>query len=356
MATLVKTPSKTWKAVVRKIGWPTATKTFRTKRDADDWARNIEDGMVRGVYINRAPSERMTLGGALGRYEREVAPTKGKGTQYREQWRAAPLKKHLGEYSLAAITPDLVAEYRDERLGEGKSNNTVRLELALLSHLFNVGIREWGLGLAYNPVSNIRKPSPGQGRNRRLSADEENQLLKALDDHTNPMLGWVVRIALLTSMRQGEILTLRKNQVDLGRRLVRLDKTKNGDARTVPLSRRAAAIFQEALSHPMRHGVRTQHIFFGEPGKDGRRRPYRINKVWSKAAARAGLENFRFHDLRHEAISRLVERGLADQQVAAISGHKSMQMLKRYTHLRAEDLVGELDRIFDSDTEAVLSS
>ena len=101
----------------------------------------------------------------------------------------------LGSYSVAAITPVIVADYRDARLSEGKSVSTVRLELALLGHLFTVAIKEWGLGLPMNPVSLIRRPSPGQGRNRRLLNDEEFRLLTECDAHSNPMLGWIVRIA-----------------------------------------------------------------------------------------------------------------------------------------------------------------
>ncbi|MGH8657516.1 MAG: tyrosine-type recombinase/integrase [Gammaproteobacteria bacterium] len=344
MATLVKTQSDTWKAVIRKTGWPTTVKTFRTKRDATDWARRVEDEMVRGVYLDRAPSERITLKNALERYMHEVAPAKQANTHDRERVRAQILSERLGSYSLAAITPNIVARYRDNRLDEGKSNNTVRLELAMLSHLFNTAIREWGLGLVYNPVANIRKPSPGNGRNRRLSLAEEERLLSAVDQHSNPMLSWIARIALYSGMRQGEILSLHRDQVDLQRRLVRLDKTKNGDARTVPLSTRAAAVFREAIEHPMHKLVDTPLLFYGEPGRDGKRRPYVIHKVWAQAMQRAGLRDFRFHDLRHEAVSRLVEAGLSDQEVATISGHKSMQMLKRYTHLRAEDLVAKLDR------------
>ena len=113
-------------------------------------------------------------------------------------------------------------------------------------------------------------------------------------------------------------------------------------ARTVPLSKEAVAVFEAALNHPVRPAT-TDLIFYGEPGADGVRRPYTTNRVWSMALERCGITDFRFHDLRHEAVSRLVERGFSDQEVAAISGHKSMQMLKRYTHLRAEDLVKKLD-------------
>ncbi len=342
MATIVRAPSKAWKAVIRRKGWPTISKSFRTKRDAEDWARCAEDEMIRGVYIQRSPSESITIDAALERYLAEVTPTKRPSTQRAEKMRVKPITVRLGSYSLAALSPDVVAKYRDGRLAEGKSSSTVRLELALLGHLYSVAIKEWRFGLIYNPVANIRRPSPGVARNRRLSWSETRRMLKSCDLHGNPMLGWVARIALYTAMRQGEILSLTRDQVDLRRRIVRLNETKNGSARTVPLSLRAARVFRQALSHPIRPDG-TDLIFFGEPGRDGIRRPYRINKVWSHALTRAGISNLRFHDLRHEAVSQLVEKGLSDQEVAAISGHKSMQMLRRYTHLRAEDMVAKLD-------------
>ena len=110
----------------------------------------------------------------------------------------------------------------------------------------------------------------------------------------------------------------------------------------MPLTANATALFGEALRNPIRP-IDTDLIFFGEPGKDGKRRPYNFNKVWIDIKRSVGCADFRFHDLRHEAVSRFLEAGLSDQEVSAISGHKSMQMLKRYTHLRAEDLVGRLD-------------
>jgi len=342
MATIVRTPSNTWKAVVRRRGWPTTSKTFRIKRDAEDWARGVEDEMRRGVHVPRARAERTTVGDALRRYLDEVTPTKKPSTQAAERKKAKLVIERLGQYGLAQLSPERIAEYRDERLAEGKSPNTVRLEMALLGHLYTIAIREWGLGLIYNPVANVRRPSPGQGRDRRLSWSEIRRMLKACDAHSNPMLGWIVRIALTTAMRQGEILSLTLDQVDLQRRIVRLSDTKNGSARTVPLSRRAVAVFREALNNPARPRD-SDLIFCGEPGRDGVRRSYQTHKVWADALKRAGITNLRFHDLRHEAVSRLVERGLTDQEVAAISGHKSMQMLRRYTHLRAEDLVDRLD-------------
>jgi integrase len=344
MATLVKTPAGRWKALIRRTGWPPISKTFRTKRDAEDWARTSEDEMVRGLYVRRASAEKLTVSKALDRYLKEVTPTKKPSTQQGEVNKAKLLIERLGDYALAAVTPDLVADYRDSRLAEGKANNTVRLELALLGHMYTVAIREWRLGLVYNPVTNIRKPSPGNGRNRRLTKQEESRLLEAVDQHSNPMLGWIVRIALYTGMRKGEIVSLRHGQVDLQKRLVMLTDTKNGSARNVPLTRPAVSVFKEVLSHGA-HFVDTDLLFPGEPGKDGLRKPYEFTPMWSRIVRSMGIENLRFHDLRHEAVSRLVEVGLGDQEVAAISGHKSMQMLKRYTHLRAEDLVKRLDAL-----------
>ena len=344
MATISKTPSATWKAIIRKRGWPTTIKTFRTKRDAQDWARRTEDEMVRGVYINRAKSDRLLLGDALDRYLREVSPTKKPTTASAERHKAKAVKNFFSDFSLAAISPDLVAEYRDTRLEDGKSPSTVRLELALLSHLFTIAIKEWRIGLTYNPVANIRKPSPGKGRDRRITLQEEKILIKACTDHSNPMLGWIVRTALHTGMRAGEIKSLTRQQVNLSKRVVLLTETKNGSARMVPLTQEATSVLHEALEHPIRP-LDTDLIFWGEPGRDGKRRPYEFRPAWRRALQLAGITELRFHDLRHEAVSRLVEAGLGDQEVAAISGHKSMQMLRRYTHLRAEDLVGRLDEM-----------
>lgn len=344
MVTIVKTEAGTFKALVRKTGWPTTSKTFRTKRDAQDWGRRTEDELVRGVYIKRTPSEKMTIAEALQRYEKEVTPTKKTSTQIREIRRIKLLKAEFGKYSLAALTSDILADYRDQRLASGKSPSTTRLELALMSHLYSIAIKEWKIGLPFNPVDNIRKPSPGPGRNHRISRAEHERLLAALSKHSNPMLGWIYVVALETAMRSGEISNLKINDVDLGRRIISLKDTKNGKPRTVPLTVRAVEVLKQALENPIRPSD-CPLVFFGEPNSDGKRGPYQFNKAFLDIKKAIGLAELRFHDLRHEAISRLVEAGLSDQEVASISGHESMQMLKRYTHLRAEDLVAKLDKI-----------
>ena len=170
MATIVKTESGTWKALIRKTGWPATAKTFRTKRDAEDWSRRTEDEMVRGAYIQRAGADRLTVEDALVRYLAEITPTKRPSSQTTDRHRSVILIRHLGKYSLAAVTAEVAAKFRDARLaGEDRkdkkgnpvprSSDTVRLDLALLGHLFTVAIKEWGVGLVANPVMNIRRPA-----------------------------------------------------------------------------------------------------------------------------------------------------------------------------------------------------
>lgn len=345
MATITKTPSGTWKAIIRKTGWPTTIKTFRTKRDAQDWARGVEDEMVRGVHIRRSVAEKLLFSDALDRYGREITVTKKESTQSREVRRFKVLHDEFGSYSLAAITPEMVAKFRDARLADGLAANSVRLELALIGHLYTTAIKEWGTGLTHNPVALIKKPSPGNSRDRRLSIDEEEALIPAIQQYSNPMLNWIIQIAIETAMRHSEIVGLKRHQVDLERRIIRLTNTKNDDSRTVPLTLKAASVFKLALANPILMKCDSILLFPGEPGKDGRRRPYLFNKAWRSIILKLGMDGLHFHDLRHEAVSRLVEAGLSDQEVASISGHKSMQMLRRYTHLRAEDLVEKLDRL-----------
>ncbi|MDE2150015.1 MAG: site-specific integrase [Gammaproteobacteria bacterium] len=349
MATIVKTASGTWKALVRRRGWPQQIRTFQLKRDAEAWAREIERDMARGSFRPSPPRSKMlTVGDALDRYLATVTPTKRRGTQAAERTAAKRLRESLGRCYLPTLTPAEVAAYRDKRLasitrrGEPVSLSTVRLELILLGHLYRVARREWGFAGLLNPLDDVRKPAAAPGRQRRLVGDEEARLLAACDAHSNPMLGWIVRLALATAMRKDEIRTLAADQVDLDRRVIRLSMTKNGSARTVPLSTAAVDVLRQALAWPLRLETGSPLVFPGEPGRDGQRRPYMLKKAWQDAVRRAGITGLRFHDLRHEATSRLIELGLSAQEASAISGHKSMQMLKRCTHLRAEDLAAKL--------------
>lgn len=345
MATLTKTTAGSWKAEIRRKGWPKVYKNFRTKRDAEDWARATEDEMVRGSFITRDKSENTSVRSAFDRYVKEVVPTKKESSRRREIGRAKFLSEQLGQYSLATLNSEIISGFRDKRLSEGKSNNTVRLELALLSHLYSVSIKEWGIGLTVNPVLNVRKPSPGKGRERRLKKDEEDRLLRAAKQQSNPFVGWIIRLALHTAMRKGEIVSLVLDSVDMDKKTIFIRDTKNSLVRTVPMSGSAFETMKEIMAYHDRPDD-TDLVFPGNPGKNGERpKPYIVNKAWVRTLEIAEIEGFRFHDLRHEATSRLVEAGFSDQQVASITGHSSMQMLKRYTHLRSEDLVTMMEKM-----------
>ncbi len=312
-----------WQAKVRKKGFPPQSQVFRTKREAVAWASVVESEMTRGVWRDRSESESTTLAECMDRYLVEVVPTKRGGRRevdYVNQWKARNIA-HL--YMSSVRGKDVAAAMRDME-GEGKGANTIRLHLALLSHLFKVARTEWGMEALSNPVESVRKPRLPQGRDRRLVRDEEHRLLESCDA-INPELGAIVRFAIETAMRQGEIMGLAWDEVDLPGRTVTLQLTKNGTKRVVPLS---AAAFRVLTGLPRQ--LNGKVWIYGQEG---------IKYAFSAACRRAGIEDLHFHDLRHEATSRLFEKGLNLMQVAAITGHKTLQMLKRYTHLRAEDLV-----------------
>ena len=186
-----------------------------------------------------------------------------------------------------------------------------------------------------NPVKDIKVPADNKARDRRLQSSrdskqsEEVRLLEACREARNHSLLPIVRLALETAMRQGELITLRWEHVNLARRIAHLPDTKNGEARTVPLSTTATEVLR-ALPRSL-----NGQVFPGLTSEA-------VKRAFARAVCRAGITDLHFHDLRHEATSRLFERGLNIMEVASITGHKDLRMLRRYTHLRAEDLAKKL--------------
>ena len=207
--------------------------------------------MRKGLHVDRAGSIKMSIKEALERYRDTVTPNKKPSTQKAEVGAIRGLIVDLGNYTLAGLTQERVAKYRDSETERGMSGNTVRLKLALLSNLFTVAGREWGIGLSRNPVSQIAKPRC-VSRYRRLSDAELNLILTECRKHRNPMLAWIVELLITTGMRKSELINLSVSDVDLTRRIASLRDTKNGTARTVPLSIRAAELFRLALANQMR--------------------------------------------------------------------------------------------------------
>jgi len=306
-----------WQVRITRRGFPQQNKMFRTKREAETWAASVESQMLKGTWLDTTEADNTTLADALDRYGREVSCLKKSGKI--ELYRIGTLKTDkIAKLHLSRIRGADIAEYRDRRLAAGLSESSVRLELALISNLFTVAMKEWRMEGLRNPVLSVRKPAPGKARDRRLLPDEEKRLLA----ECAPPLKAIILFALETGMRRGEIQKLLWKDVDLGNRTAKLLDTKNGDDRTIPLSSRAITILK---SLPRNINGK---VF---PGAD-------ISHSFAAACKRAGIDDLRFHDLRHEATSRLFEKGFNPMEVSAITGHKTLQMLKRYTHLRAEDL------------------
>jgi integrase len=347
VAYIEKRANNQWQARVRRKGFPPETKTFNSRADAEEWATHLESEMKRGVYVSRAEAERTLLSEALERYEREVSRFK-KGHE-EEKYRIGKWKRHkLAKSSLAALRPTDFAKYRDERLAEGAATSTVRLELAVISHLCTVATKEWGIPII-NPIANIRLPKVQNTRERRLIADEETWLLEAVTSpagtRSNNWIKPIVIIALETAMRLGEILSLRWEHVDLKSQVAHLPATKNGTTRDVPLSTKAVTTLsnlprsidgqvfpttQSALKQSWQRAVeRARKAYVAECEKNQ-------STVHEKF-----LTNLHFHDLRHEATSRLAEK-LALHELMKVTGHKDTRMLARYYHPRAENLAKKL--------------
>jgi integrase len=331
VATVRKLKSGIWNAQVRRKGHPPISKSFINQKDAHTWIRITESEMDRGVFVNRNAAESLTLAEALIRYRSEITPHK-KGRNQEERRIAAWLSHPLAKRSLASLQSKDFVKHRDARCA-AVASNTVRLELALISHLFTIAMQEWNIPVS-NPLANIRKPKSSNARTRRLEEQEEGRLFEACKQSQNPLLYPLVVLAIETAMRLSELLKVEWKDVDLKKRLIFLSDSKNGSGRIIPLSIRSV----EAISLIPKHIVDKRLFYTWKQRSDA------MNGAFKLAVKKAGMENFHFHDLRHEATSRLFEKGLNVMEIAAISGHKSMQMLQRYTHIRPNLLIDKLDR------------
>jgi integrase len=321
---------KRWQAIVRRKGVTPRYKSFDKCTDATRWARELEAEADRSGWVTDTRfAEKTTLGELLARYSTKVSPTKRSASS--EQARIGAIcRRDICHRTLAKLTSADVATYRDERLKDAAPATVVR-ELNTISHAIETALREWGLWLPRNPVKTVRRPSVPQGRKRRLEDEEEARLLAACERGRTPLLEPLVVLAIETAMRRGELLALRWEHVHFDSRIVHLPLTKNGESRDVPLSRRAT----DTLIALSRHKQLGAELVF----------PMSANSVrlaFERLRARANMQDFHFHDLRHESITRLFERGLTIAEVSAISGHKELRMLQRYIHLRALDLVSRL--------------
>ena len=315
MATFTQRKSG-WFVQVRRKGHASISRTFNSKSEGERWALTIESGMGVGTYIDNRETLTTSLSECLDRYASEIVPLK-KGAK-RDLCRVNFWKREsLALKSIGTIKQPDIALWRDARIASGLSGSTVTKDLALLSHVFTIAIKEWGFPLT-NPVTLIRKPKSAAGRDRRFEPGEEEKIMSGC---STELRAFVV-LAIETAMRRGEIHGLKRSQIK--GRVAYLSDTKNGSSRAVPLSIKAL----EALAWlPLRID-----------GKLWEFEADAYTRGFERACKLAGINDFRLHDLRHEATSRLFEKGLDVMQVKSITGHKSLQMLSRYTHLKADKL------------------
>lgn len=331
MGTIHKRPNGAFSAKVRRKGYPSQSRTFRTKKDAERWIMETEVAISRACFVDMTAARQTPLREAFIRYAAEVSPTK-RGTAS-ERFRLAAMQRDpIASYTFATLKPSHVAAWRDNRL-RSVSGSTVNREMNLLHHVFEVARKEWGIGMPVNPVSQVRRPKSNPPRDRLLKEHEKALLLTLATKNTrSPYLRSVLELAWETGMRQGELAALEIDRVDLEERVIslRAGTTKSGAARTVPLSTRAVAVLREII------GNRTAGSVWPNLTTEA------IKRAFIRLRERAGIPHVTFHDGRHAATTHFVELGLSDMEVMSITGHSSTAMLKRYTHLRAKKLAEKL--------------
>lgn len=350
MASFRKRGDLQWQARIARKGYPAQVKTFNTKSEAEAWARDIERDMDRGGFISRVEAESTTLNACIDRYTREVSAQKRgyqKEVYLANIWSALPLASRF----MSSIRSSDIASLRDDWLKTLKPATVLR-RIAFISHVFTIARKEWRMESITNPVELIRKPQPNNARSRRLDDHAlqstkgigANELDTVIAASKSDLLPTIVVLAIETAMRRGEIADMQWEHVDLKRRFVHLPETKNGSSRDVPLSPKAITVLErlQQSSGPV-FNLRSDAIT-----RAFDRARQRARKLYEAQCEEQGIESdkrflmdLRFHDLRHEATSRLASI-FPLHELTKITGHKDPRMLMRYYHPRAEDLALKL--------------
>ena len=326
-----------YQARVRLKGYPTQTATFKRITDAKKWVQDTESAIREGRHFKISEAKKRTFADMINRYIDLFKPEKGRLAQL-VWWR-----ERLGNYVLADITPAMIAQGREDLLNSntkrGKIRNpaTVVRYIAAISHVFTIGIKEFGW-VETSPVSKISKPKESAGRVRFLSDEERGALLEVCKKSESPILYPIVVIALSTGMRQSEIMNLKWSQIDFIRQQIILEKTKNKTCRTIPLASLALELLRKRAQEG---GLKTNLVFPGKiPSK-----PMAIRRPWLRAIREARIKDFRFHDLRHSAASYMAMTGSSLVDIGILLGHKRLEVTKRYSHLSQEHLSRVVERM-----------
>lgn len=316
MASLQKRPTG-WRAVIRRKGHAPQIKTFRIKSAAEAWAREIERDMDRAEFVDRR-SFKKTARELMENYRDTVSPGK-KGAH----WEKVRLKKLMREpWTLKPVNEITRSDITSWRDSQGVSGASVRREMTLLSSVFNHAIKELGYPIK-NPLQGVSKPKENEARNRRPTGSEFGALRSRFEKTSMELL---VELATETAMRLGELCSLKWVDVHLEERFIRLYDTKNGSPRDVPLSKRAVQLLQAQPKAEKVIGITA-----GTAGV-----------YWREACKELGIEDLHFHDLRHEATTRLAAK-LDMLELSRVTGHKDPRMLRRYYNPTPAELADKLD-------------
>ena len=312
-----------YQAQVRREGVKPISKTFIRKADAKVWIRHIEARIDNGETNLTAP-QTITLGDLLKKYGEEVSPSK-KGFASEKRRLNRLLRDPIAETPLSKLTSTKLACFRDRRINNGI--RAAQYDLIIIRHCIKIARLEWGLNMPSNPVDSVRIPNGIKRRERRLIEGEYEAIMLAAQNCKNALIWPIIDFAIETGMRRAEILGLRWENISSDQRIATLPNTKNGLKRDVPLTQKARAILLNLPSN-------TENIF---PTTD-----YAVRHAWDRLVKRAGITNLRFHDLRHEAVSRFFEMGINVPEVALIVGHKDFRMLASYNHSNVRNILDKL--------------
>lgn len=358
MATIVKQQGKkgvTWKVMIRVKGADTLTKTFRLKTDANAWIQKTETAIRDGEYHDTRESQKRTIKEMIDRYCEDFLTGKSaEDTRRQLEW----WKKQIGHLKISSVQTSSIIECRDKLKNEPivttriENKKEVRTErprnlatcnryMAALSSAFTTAVKEmqWA---KKNPVAEVVSLKESKGRVRFLDDGERARLLAACEASENPYLHSIVTLALSTGMRQGEILGLSWDDVDLVNRKIILSDTKNGSTRVVPITTKAFEVLDRIKKAKVRR-MDTNLLFPGQHALN--KGPASIRTAWLFAIKRAEIEDFRFHDLRHSCASYLAMGGCSLLEIAAVLGHKTLAMVQRYAHLSEQHTHGVLEKM-----------
>ena len=316
-----------------RIQWQGRLVRQSTGATGKELARRIEheirSELASGKWFEKDPAESVLFSEAWERYLKEDAKFKSPGTYQRAKQAGKNFLPVIGGLNLSEVKPPILGSYKAKRLEQGVKAATVVKELHFIRRVFSLCKREWQL-VKQSPFEFFRMPSVNDQRVRFLEPGQLETLLAHCPAWLRPM----VMLARYTGMRRGNILGLTWSSVDFQNRVVHLEHTKGGQRLTIPLNDAAHDTLLRLRDAKVKH-LHCPYVFH----QDGKPyAPYWVSIAFRRSCKRANIENFRFHDLRHDFASSLVQNGNDLYVVQHLLGHKDGRMTQRYAHLRLENL------------------